>query len=907
MSTYDFTGRVAIITGAGNGLGRSHALALAARGAKVLVNDLGGDTRGEGSASASAADAVVDEIRRAGGEAQPSYANVLDGDSIVAAAMEAFGTVDIVINNAGILRDKSFVKMEDADWQAVLAVHLQGAYSVTRAAWPVLMEKGYGRVLFTTSAAGIYGNFGQANYCAAKLGVHGLSQCLAIEGRKNNIYVNTIAPLAGSRLTKGSMPDALFDQLKVEQVTPLVVYLCSDECRETKGLFEVGAGYVGRMRWERSIGGVFDARSGLTPETIARGWSKVDDFSRADNPAEATDSIKPVLDAINNPPRGGNEFIDLDEAFAGELVLENAYDERDLALYALGIGMARDPNDDSERRFAYELDSEFSAFPSYAVIPQLTAMLAAAKTNSLELPGCRFGFDRLLHGEQLTQLLRPLPREAKLVHSFTVKDVFDKDPNALVIFAVTTRDADTGVELAYNEMTAFIRGAGGWGGDRGPSEPVNEVPSRAPDAVIEDVTDANQTLLYRLSGDWNPLHADPAFAKAFGFDKPILHGMCTFGFGVRHVLKAFADNDPRLFSSVKVRFAKMVYPGETLVTSMWRESDTRIVFEMRVRERDEVVLSNAAVELHAEVPDFSSNALSGSNEPGAAATADRSDKDLGAGAREVVAMLNEYLRRNPELSDGVGKIYQWNIKDPDFDFVLDLKASPGSVQPGVAAHDTALEMLESDLMEMMRGGSDATSMYFAGKLKITGDVLASQKLQFLADMDPEEAAGLLASVSQRADRDLELQTAQSETEGSAEELAGDSSTALRDSSSPLSGPQAEVPDEDEQMRELDELLMEKRGEFVLPQGMSGCLQLSTINSDAHWLLDFSDGSMRVSRLPSEHADTTVRGNPESLLAWLMSRDAAAGLFQRGAIRVDGDMSLFKALSFKPNKNRGGRA
>ncbi|MEM6545625.1 MAG: SDR family NAD(P)-dependent oxidoreductase, partial [Pseudomonadota bacterium] len=740
MNELDFTGRVAIITGAGNGLGRSHALALAARGAKVLVNDLGGDTRGASGGSVSAADSVVEEIRSCGGEAVACYDSVLNGQAIVDAALDAFGTVDIVINNAGILRDKSFLKMEPQDWQAVLDVHLQGSYSVTRAAWPVLMEKAYGRVLFTTSAAGIYGNFGQANYCAAKLGIHGLSQCLAVEGRKKHVYVNTIAPLAGSRLTKGSMPDALFDQLKVEQVTPLVVYLCSETCQESKGLFEVGAGYVGRLRWERTVGGIFDTRSEFSAETIAAGWSRVNDFDQVDHPREVTDSIKPVLAAINNPPRGGNEFIDLDAAFSGELVLENAYDERDLALYALGIGMARDPNDASERRYVYELDSDFAAFPAYAVIPQLSAMLAAAKNNSLELPGCKFGFDRLLHGEQYTKVLRPLPRQARLSHSFKVKEVFDKEPNALVVFAVTTSDATTGEELVYNEMTAFIRGAGGWGGDRGPSEPANVAPEREPDLIVEDATDANQTLLYRLSGDWNPLHADPAFAKAFGFEKPILHGMCTFGFAVRHVLKSFADNDGRLFKDVKVRFAKTVYPGETLITRMWKESDTRVIFEMRVKERDELVISNAAVELHAEVP----------QQAGMAADTVEASTD-GPGAEAVVVMLQEYLRRNPALAASIGTTYQWHIKDPDLDFVLDLKSDPGSVYLGTAAHDTALEMLQSDLMEMMRGGSDATSMYFAGKLKISGDVLASQKLQFLADMDPAEAAELLesASVNQR--------------------------------------------------------------------------------------------------------------------------------------------------------------
>ncbi|MEO0437525.1 MAG: SDR family NAD(P)-dependent oxidoreductase [Pseudomonadota bacterium] len=873
MKKIDFSGRVALITGAGNGLGRSHALALAARGAKILVNDLGGDTRGSAEGSRSAADLVVEEIRSSGGEAVACYDSVLNGQAIVDAALEAFGTVDIVINNAGILRDKSFLKMDQQDWQTVLDVHLQGSYSVTRAAWPILIEKGYGRVLFTTSAAGIYGNFGQANYCAAKLGIHGLSQCLAVEGRKKNVNVNTIAPLAGSRLTKGSMPDALFDQLKVEQVTPLVVYLCSEACAETKGLFEVGAGYVGRLRWERTVGGIFDAHSEFTAETIAAGWSRVDDFERVDHPREATDSIKPVLEAINNPARGGNEFIDLDAAFAGELVLESAYDERDLALYALGIGMARDPNDASERRYVYELDSEFDAFPAYAVIPQLSAMLAAAKNNSLQLPGCKFGFDRLLHGEQYTKLLNPLPRNAKLSHSFKVKEVFDKDPNALVIFAVTTSDATNGEALVYNEMTAFIRGAGGWGGERGPSESLNVAPEREPDLIVEDATDANQTLLYRLSGDWNPLHADPAFAQAFGFEKPILHGMCTFGFGVRHVLKSFANNNGRLFSDVKVRFAKTVYPGETLITRMWKEKDTRVVFEMRVKERDEVVISNAAVELHAELPQqaaISDEVAQGSTE--------------GAGAAAVVAMLEEYLRRNPALAASVGTTYQWHIKEPDLNFVLDLKNDPGRVYVGIAAHDTALELLESDLMEMMQGGSDATSMYFAGKLKISGDVLASQKLQFLADMDPVEAAELLESVTANAsaasDDGMAIGADQAD-----EDVASD-------------GSETAVESDQELVERLDILLSGDLRQLELSLPAQGRIQLSLPDDTTHWTLDFSATPPTVKGLRNSDADTVIVGDAAALLDLISTKKPLAVLFQQGAVRVDGDMKLFKALAPK---------
>jgi len=199
-------------------------------------------------------------------------------------------------------------------------------------------------------------------------------------------------------------------------------------------------------------------------------------------------------------------------------------------------------------------------------------MLAAAKKGSLALPGMSFGFDRLLHGEQYMELKKPLPPHAKLKHVFKFKEAFDKAPNAVITFAISTQD-ESGEEVAYNEMTSFVKGAGGWGGNRGPSADINVPPERAPDAVIEEKTDPNQTLLYRLSGDWNPLHADPDFARAFGFEKPILHGMCTFGYCGRHVIKAFCGNDGRYFKSIKVRFAKSVFPGDTLVTRMWKESD----------------------------------------------------------------------------------------------------------------------------------------------------------------------------------------------------------------------------------------------------------------------------------------------------------------------------------------------
>lgn len=229
-----FDDQVVIVTGAGGGLGRAHALLFAKHGARVVVNDLGGSTHGEG-ASASAADKVVAEIRAAGGTAVANHDSVTDGGRIVENALDAFGRVDVVVNNAGILRDKTFHKMEDADWDLVYQVHVEGAYKVTRAAWPHLREQAYGRVVFTSSTSGIYGNFGQSNYGMAKLGLYGLTRTLALEGRKNNILVNAIAPTGGTRMTEGLIPPQVFEQLKPELVSPLVVYLAARPARIPRG------------------------------------------------------------------------------------------------------------------------------------------------------------------------------------------------------------------------------------------------------------------------------------------------------------------------------------------------------------------------------------------------------------------------------------------------------------------------------------------------------------------------------------------------------------------------------------------------------------------------------------------------------------------------------------------------
>lgn len=292
-----FEGQVALVTGAGNGLGRAYALDLAKRGARVVVNDLGGDPHGQGE-NASAAQKVVDEIKAAGGEAAANHDSVSSYDggfNMVKTAIDNFGRLDVVICNAGILRDTAFHNMSEDDWDKVFAVHIKGSFTVLRAAWPVFRQQAYGRVVLTTSSSGIYGQFGQANYGAAKTAMLGLMNVLKQEGVKYNVNVNTIAPVAGTRLTQSVMSQEMVDKLVPEMVVPAVTYLVSKDCADSGLIIEAGAGNFNRAAIVKGPGirpGMDDLKSA---EWCQENWPAITSLEGAEPQWRTGQSMKDFL------------------------------------------------------------------------------------------------------------------------------------------------------------------------------------------------------------------------------------------------------------------------------------------------------------------------------------------------------------------------------------------------------------------------------------------------------------------------------------------------------------------------------------------------------------------------------------------------------------------------------------
>ncbi|CAE6462285.1 unnamed protein product [Rhizoctonia solani] len=576
----EYKGQTVIITGAGAGLGRAYALMFGKLGANVVVNDV----------SEAAAKKVADEVTKAGpGKGAAVVCSAEDGEAIVKGAIDAFGSVHILIANAGILRDKSFTAMSEKEWMDVLAVHLRGTYKCAKAVWPVFQKQKYGRIVTTASGVGIYGNFGQANYSTAKAAIIGLTRTLAIEGSRYGILSNCIAPSAGTAMTATIWPEEMVKAFSPDYVAPLVGYLASKYNEETTGaLFEVTGGWAAQTRWQRAGGHGFPQNKELTPEAVISKWKVITNFDdgRATYPTSTQEAIQQIVENFSNKASestsdGEDPAVVVEAKNEKREPVEFEYTERDVILYNLGIGAT-----EKELQWTFEGNENFQALPTFGVIPQFGASSAMSYDF---VPN--FNPAKLLHGEQYLAIKGPIPTSGTLVNHVRLVEVLDKGKAAAVTVAVDTIDKDTGKPVFENQSTVFLRGSGGFGGkkkgsDRGAATAANTPPKRAPDAVVEERTDEKQAALYRLSGDLNPLHATVG-----GFSKPILHGLCFLGFSGKHILKTFGP-----WKDIKVRFAGSVYPGETLITEMWKEGN-KVIFTTKTKERGAVVLSAAAATL----------------------------------------------------------------------------------------------------------------------------------------------------------------------------------------------------------------------------------------------------------------------------------------------------------------------
>jgi multifunctional beta-oxidation protein len=402
-------------------------------------------------------------------------------------------------------------------------------------------------------------------------------------------------------MTRTILPEEMVQAFKPDYVAPLVVALCSDKIPKppTGLLLEVGSGWVGRTRWQRSGGHGFPVDVKLTPEHIVQQWNKIINFDdgRADHPEDGQDGLKSIMANMQNKSKsssgsasGNQEILSAIEKAKSSKAEGTpfSYDDKDVILYNVSLGAKR-----TQLPLVYENNDDFQVLPTFGVIPGFGSVAPFSMDEIVP----NFSPMMLLHGEQYLEIRKfPIPTAAKVVSYPKLIEVIDKGNAAIVVTGNTTRDANTGEDLFYNESMVFIRGSGGFGGpkkggNRGPATTIHQAPKRTPDAVVEEKTSEDQAALYRLNGDRNPLHIDPEFSKVGGFKVPILHGLCFFGFSGKHIVQTFG-----MIKNIKVRFAGTVLPGQTLVTEMWKEGN-KVIFQTKVKETGKLCIAGAGAEL----------------------------------------------------------------------------------------------------------------------------------------------------------------------------------------------------------------------------------------------------------------------------------------------------------------------
>ncbi|TPX59330.1 hypothetical protein PhCBS80983_g02516 [Powellomyces hirtus] len=402
---------------------------------------------------------------------------------------------------------------------------------------------------------------------------------------------------------------------------------------------------------------------------------------------------------------------------------EYEYTERDLALYALGVGATRE-----DLAFVYENHENFGPLPTFGVVPAFSTMMDCPFGDFIP----NFNPMLLLHGEQYLELRAPAPTSGTLTTTGKIVDIVDKGKGCVVVMGTETKDAEGNV-VYYNEFSNFIRGVKGVGNksgkERGAATALNEAPKRAPDAVVTEKTTENQAALYRLSGDYNPLHIDPNMSSIGGFEVPILHGLCSFGIAGKHVAKQYANSDPAKIKNIKARFSKHVFPGETLRTEMWKEGN-KIIFQVRVVERDVLAISNAAVELVPAEGEESAATGGASSEKGVAVPGFESSQVFETLKMGVETGSDEERKARVQKVKAIFQFDITNTSGKTASWYIDLKNAPGAVGAGPAPTkaDATVLISDADFVTLASGKANAQKMFMAGKIKVKGQMMLAMKL-----------------------------------------------------------------------------------------------------------------------------------------------------------------------------------
>lgn len=639
--------------------------------------------------------------------ATPDYNSVTEGDRIIKTAVDTYGHIDILVNNAGILRDKSFTNMNDNEWNSICDVHLKGAYLTTRAVWPYFRKQKYGRVVMTSSNSGVYGNFGQANYSAAKLGLVGFANTLAIEGAKYNIHCNVIVPTAASRMTEGILPEAFYKELKPKLIAPVVLYLCHNDCADNGTIIESAAGWATKLHIVRGQGAFLRTSidDDVSPEYVRDVWTKVTDMSTAqrfESNAEATGHLSNILESLqkNEGTMETSNIKNYSDIFK--------FNYKDVILYALGVGA--NVREEGDLKYLYENYQGFCSLPTFFIQPGLmitltTDMVESAIKKNVDL-------SQVFHGEQYLEVLGNLPTEDTLKTNAYVVDILDKRSGAVILVNAETFDS-IGNLIVRTQSSIFIVGAGNFGGKKNSDSQIPSVPppDRLPDCTLEIKTCVNAAALFRLSGDLNPMHIDPVFSVIAGHKIPIMHGLCTMGLSVKAILNKYVCNQAELLKAVKGRFSKPVIPGQTLNVHTWRNGN-RVHFKTTVVETGEDVLVGGFVDLKSIVMNTTASEKLESD----AIFKDMQVK-IDANPKEVQAVKGVFLYK---VLDNGKVIKEWTLD------LINGKIYEGKLDR--AKIDTTLSIEDKTFMEIATGKLNPQAAFMKGKLKITGNIMLTQKL-----------------------------------------------------------------------------------------------------------------------------------------------------------------------------------